>query len=541
MRIPPDAYLPIMKVPAYHVIFSIIAACLVACSPSRIAAADVSITILHTTDIHGHLAGRQTDGSNGHEDDGGLLRCAALVREIRKHEDNVLLLDCGDLIQGTALSFLDRGAAMLDAVKAMQYDALVPGNHEFDWGCDNFRRIYEKSGIPVIVANAGRGDSTTPLLTNAVPFIIREIEGIRVAVIGLTTPHIPNWSRPRLLDGAVFERSIPALRRAMPLVRAENPDIIILAAHQSHNEWGGDNRASEIDAIAREFPDIDILLGGHSHHDVVMRSVAGIPYTQAGCHGLWLGRIDIVADPGARSVKNMKFNLIRADESVAPDGEMTRQFAGALSASDAYLNQPIGIAGCRHPTESAFPGQSQVQALIATAIAGAVNADVVFHRTLSKYELRPGKLTMQNIWGIVPYDNYLGVAHLTVEDLSAILEENAGFLGTREFRGVSGIEYEIDTSGDKPAVRNIRLTGGRELAPGKRVRVAMNSHDMASAGARLPRLREIIDRPESMLDETEIDTREAVITFIKRTSPVCEKAVPGAVVVKDSQQSANPL
>lgn len=488
-------------------------------------ARDVGITILHTADIHGHMAGRPGAG-------GGLLRCAALVKEIREREKNVLLLDCGDFIQGSAESFSGRGEIMMLAAHAMRYDALIPGNHEFDWGVDNLRRLYGMIDIPVLVANAFSVEGREPVLPNAEPFIVREIEGVRVAIIGLITPHMPRWFRPRLLGDVRFMDSVPALRRVMPRVRASGPDIIILAAHQGHRQWGGDTPANQINAVARAFPDIDVIIGGHTHEEVVMRDVHGVPYTQAGCHGLWLGKISLVVDPEKRAIRSMTFDLLPADETVRPEAAMEEKFAGALAETEAYLEEIVGMAASPLSGNPDFPGQSGTQMLIADAIAEAVGADVVIHQSLSEHSLSPGPIRIRDVWGIVPYENYIGVAHLTLPDIVAILEENSGHLGTRHFRGVLGLVYEIHSGYPEGLrIRNVVLADGRRMADGERVRVAMNSYDMASGGGRLRVLRSVIEQPCARLQETDIDTRDAVVEYIKRHSPVKIEVAAGAVVV----------
>lgn len=491
-------------------------------------ARDVSITILHTADIHGNI----TDVKSK-EEAGGILRCSTLIRGIRKQEPNVLLIDCGDLIQGTAVSFLTKGEIMIRAVKALKYDALITGNHEFDWGIENLRRLYSHMDIPVLDANMSSSKPDRQVFPNARPFLIREMDGVRVAVVGLNTPHVPRWAMPLLLGDLKFEKSVAALRRIMPYVREKKPDVLVLAVHQGHRKWGDDS-ANEINAIVRSFPEFDVILGGHTHEAVVRRELDGVTYTQAGCYGLWLGKVSLIVDAERHCVKRKKVELIRVDDSIKPDRDLENRFAKSLSRAESYLNQTVGRADCDHLPESRFPGQSQVQMLIARAIAEAVGADVVFHGALSGATLYRGRITMRDVWWIVPFENYIGIAHLTLSELRTILDENSSRLNSRHFRGVYGVTYELNPDASSGLrVRNVRLTDGRRLGAHKRIKVAINSYDMASAGNRFPRLREIIEQPLSKLKETEVDTRSAVVEYIKKHSPINERAKAGAVLVKD--------
>lgn len=491
---------------------------------------EVSVTLLYTADIHGHLDRTLTDSSS--KPAGGLLRCASLVRAIRQEENNVLLIDGGDLFQGTAASFLTRGDVVIDAVNALDYDALVVGNHEFDWGVTNLLRLYARTQIPILAANiadeGGRGGGKLPWR----PFLVKDMQGVRVVVVGLANPLTASWIRPRLLGGLSFQQSVSTIRRILPEVREQRPDVLVLALHQGYRKWG-DDAANEINAIAREFPEFDVILGAHTHQAIEGFDLRGILYIQPECHGLWLAKVSLRVDPDRHRVISRKAALIAAGAEVKPDPALTASCADALNDAGHYLKQHIGqAAGCL-AAHSRYPGQSQVQALIARAIIEAVGADAVFHGVLSGAALAAGRIDIRDLWRIVPYENTIGVASLTADELREILEENSRYRKSTQFRGVYGITYDLVPS--RPAgsrVRNIRLTSGRTLKEGERIRVAFNSHDLASAGGRFPRLREIADRPSSRLEETALDTREAVIAYIRKHSPLDVPAVEGARIVR---------
>ncbi|MBU4211907.1 MAG: bifunctional metallophosphatase/5'-nucleotidase [Verrucomicrobia bacterium] len=532
-----------------------------------LSAREVAITLLHTADVHGHVAAVSSDREK--EPGGGLLRCATRIEEIRRRDTNVILMDCGDLIQGSPESYLTQGRIIVEAVRQLRYDALVPGNHEFDGGVDALRRFYEQAGVPVLAANIHSPQE--PALPGMCPFLCKDVDGVRVAIIGLTTPLIPLWSRPRLLGDITVEASLGALRRVMPLVRVQKPDILVLAAHQGWRKWG-DDPANQINAIARAFPEFDVILGGHTHQVVEWKTVNGVAYTQAGCYGLWLGFARLVFDTQTRRVKSKQIQLLAVDSTVAPDKALENQVAKSLKETKQYLNQEVGVAAVEHKPTSRVRGQSAIQTLIAVAIAERVQADVVIHRALSEASLRAGRIILRDVWRIVPYDNYIGVAHLTLDELRQILEENSGYFGSREFRGVYGLTYDLEPkaaagkrisnirlTGDRPAHRSpwdeggntdpptpersggqapdnsLKTNNGRQTTD-ERVRVAFNSYDMASAGGRLLRLRAILDQSTSRLEEyPDADTRDAVRAYIRRHQPLDIQAAPGAHVVRKSK------
>jgi len=556
-------------------------------------AREVSITLLHTADVHGHVAAVNSERGNepggpgvtGGPGDpgGGLLRCATRIAEIRRRDANVILVDCGDLFQGSPESFLTQNRIIVEAVRQLRYDTLVPGNHEFDGGVDALRRFYEQARIPVLAANIRSARREAPALPGAVPFLCRDVDGIRVVIVGLTNPRIPLWSRPRLLGDATVEASLGALRRVMPQVRAQKPDILVLAVHQGWRERG-DDPANEIRAIARAFPELDVILGAHTHQAVEWETVNDVAYTQAGQYGLQLGAVRLVFDTQMRRVKSKQIELLAVDSAVAPDKTLEDQVAGSLKETRQYLNQQVGVAAGELKPTSRVCGQSAIQTLIAGAIAERVQADVVIHGTLTEASLHAGVITMRDVWRIVPYENYIGVAHLTLEELRQILEENSGYFKSRDFRGVYGLTYDLQPkAAEGERVSNIRLSGGRGTDDGRqttddgpaktdagrtaedgecsgrslerqrertpeskdlipkpgRVRVAFNSYDMASAGGRFPRLRAILDQGTSRLEEfPDADTRAAVIAYIRRHQPLDIQAAPGAHVARKSSAAA---
>src|SRR6266705_6862580 len=123
----------------------------------------VCISILHTTDIHGHIL--PTSDYDGNPDRGGLARCVTQIRRWRRQNRNSILIDAGDVYQGTDVSLRTNGALMIDLFNHLKYDAWVVGNHEFDWGVEPFMNALTKSKMPVVAANMSReGKSSGEIL-----------------------------------------------------------------------------------------------------------------------------------------------------------------------------------------------------------------------------------------------------------------------------------------------------------------------------------------------------------------------------------------
>src|SRR6266436_243842 len=149
----------------------------------------VCISILHTTDLHGHIL--PTADYNGNPDHGGLARCAAQIRQWRRQNPNSILIDVGDVYQGTDVSLRSKGAVMIDLFNHLKYDGWIVGNHEFDWGVDTFANAVARSAMPVLAANMsfnGKSSDAIGPLANLRPYVLKEFGGIKVAIIGITTP-----------------------------------------------------------------------------------------------------------------------------------------------------------------------------------------------------------------------------------------------------------------------------------------------------------------------------------------------------------------
>src|SRR5213594_2102356 len=151
----------------------------------------VCISILHTTDLHGHIL--PTADYNGTPDYGGLARCAAQLRRWRRQNPNSILIDVGDVYQGTDVSLRNKGELMIDLFNHLKYDAWVVGNHEFDWGIEPFERALQSSTMPVLAANmllegkpAGEFSDAKHPFARIEPFILKKIAGIKLAIIAIT-------------------------------------------------------------------------------------------------------------------------------------------------------------------------------------------------------------------------------------------------------------------------------------------------------------------------------------------------------------------
>src|SRR5215475_14377555 len=231
----------------------------------------VCISILHTTDLHGHVL--PTSDYDGNPDRGGLARCATQIARWRSENPNSILIDVGDVYQGTDVSLRNKGALMIDLLNHLQYDAWVVGNHEFDWGMECFEHALQQSNMPVLAANmlleqkpAGEFPDANHPFAKIQPFILKEIAGIKLAIIGVTTPGMSFWLPREFTRGIDFRPPVEPVRRAIERAKSEGADAIVLTGHMGLKpRSGGDDFANSVVALTSEFPDIAAFIAGHTH------------------------------------------------------------------------------------------------------------------------------------------------------------------------------------------------------------------------------------------------------------------------------------
>jgi 2',3'-cyclic-nucleotide 2'-phosphodiesterase/3'-nucleotidase len=234
----------------------------------------VCISILHTTDLHGHIL--PTSDYNGNPDCGGMARCVTQIRRWRDQNPNSILIDVGDVYQGTEVGLRSKGELMIDLFNYLKYDAWIIGNHEFDWGMQPFQQALHRSAMPVLAANtllegkpAGEFPDAKHPFARIQPFILKQVAGIKLAIIGVTTPGMPFWLRPEFTHGIDFQYPVEPVRRTIAKAKNEGADAIVLTGHMGLKpRTGGDDFANTVMALTSEFPEASVFIGGHTHQPI---------------------------------------------------------------------------------------------------------------------------------------------------------------------------------------------------------------------------------------------------------------------------------
>ncbi len=256
------------------------------------------ITILHTNDVHSHIDPfGPDDGRNANK--GGVARRANLVESIRKENPNTLLLDAGDIFQGTPYFNYYGGELEFKLMSMLKYDAATIGNHDFDNGIDGLYAQIPHAKFEFVSANYDF--KNTVMDTHVKPYKIFNRDGIKIGIFGLGIE----------LDGLVLKQLYKETQYIDPIEIAqdmsrilkeeEQCDLIICLSHLGYNYRNEPEKASDL-KLARETKDIDLIIGGHTHtflpKPTIEKNVVGknVLVNQVGCYGLYLGRVDFYFD-----------------------------------------------------------------------------------------------------------------------------------------------------------------------------------------------------------------------------------------------------
>jgi len=296
----------------------------------------VSLTVLQTTDLHAFL-----EHSDRLPEGGGWLRLATLIQgeRGRRGADQVLLIDCGDACVGTLEGLVSRGQVGVDLLGALAVDVWVPGNHELDLGVARFHELCQPMAPRILCGNLTYdGGGASQRFT---PWRLFSRSGVRIAVIGATARYLDQWLWGDIMVGYRVEPAVAAIMRIMPEVLAAEPHLVVLAIHQGWLERDP-RHVNEIPEIVERFPQIDLILGGHTHRERPgMKLGPKTWYVQAGSDAAFLAVVEVKVDPQQRQVLDISSKLLAAGPEVPIDPEAHRVAAPWLEAASRRGREPV--------------------------------------------------------------------------------------------------------------------------------------------------------------------------------------------------------
>ncbi len=490
-----------------------------------LSAKTVTVTLLVTTDLHGNLL--PYDFYTAKPAPRGLAKIATLIERIRAENPNTVLIDCGDTIQGAPLEGVYQhyiahgqmplglalpaplpGDPMMRAMNYLQYDAMVAGNHEYNFGLKNLDKARNEAKFPILSANtkvaAGAGKPFPA-------YVLKEVGGIKVVVVGVTTPAIPIWEEPAHIKGYTFLPGRDAAAEAVGRARREyHPDIVIVAGHaglgrnletgaKEKSELGNENMMYD---IAESVPGVDAVVFGHTHAQLESGHIGHVILMQPKNWGMSLGRMDFTLDDsgGSWRITDKTSRLIPVTASTPSDPELTKIAEPYFKAAEAYLSAPVATASEPLTSEFARVKDTALIDAIQEVQLKYAQADVSFTSAFNTRVRAPkGPVTVRELAALYLYDNTLYAIQGNGRMVREALENSARYylpcnadcshdrlINTKmagfNYDMAQGVSYEIDLSQPMgQRIRNLKWKG-EPLRDDQPLRIAVNNYRAGGSG-----------------------------------------------------------
>jgi 2',3'-cyclic-nucleotide 2'-phosphodiesterase/3'-nucleotidase len=483
-----------------------------AIAPLSAATERTKITVLSTTDIHGHIY--PIDYFTQKPSDDGLARIATLIHHERKLAPDLLLIDSGDTIQGTPLAYFHNRKhnapidPMMLVMNSLHYDSMTIGNHEFNFGLPVLEKARNEATFPWLSANTYRTGTDQ---TAFQPYVIKEVRGIRIGILGLTTPGIPNWENPENYAGLEFRETVSEARKWTQILRErEKVDAVIVAMHMGLDYDPGSGRTDVGDiqnenaalTIAQKVPGIDLILMAHTHRDIPSLVINGVLLAQAGKWGERMIKAELFftrEDSGPWTI-TAKSSRSLSTAGVTPDPDVLTATAPYHERTQAWLSRTIGQSSRTLSAQEGSLRDTALLDLIQRAQLDAGQADVSLAANFNpRARIPEGLVRVRDISALYIYENTLYVVEVTGAQLKAALEHSARYFLPYEegksprdlidptipgynFDVAEGVSYEIDLRkphGDR--IQNLAFKGA-PLDPQKKLRLAVNNYRFNGGG-----------------------------------------------------------
>lgn len=504
---------------------------LMALLPGAVGAQEpTTVVILETSDLHGHIYNWDFFGNS--EKDQGLAMVSTLVKQERAANPNLLLLDDGDTIQGTPLIYYyntqKTGEAnpMAVVMNEMDYDAMTIGNHEYNYGQDVLDKFITESDFPVMSANVRNTDGSEKYT----PYIIKEVDGVKVGILGLTTLGIPVWEKAENIEGLRFDDAVSTAQTYIPQMQAEGAQVIVALAHSGNHVEPADTRAEgawETDyttwvdkgyadvpdqnfiiKLAEAVPEIDVIMAGHAHATIPQSMINGVLIVEPSRWGNGVSKVTVAVDADGNVVD--KQGEFLSAEGITPDQEILDLAAPYQETALEYVNSEIGEAAGDFPGAYEARWQDGPLADFINAVQIDMAADAGYPADISlaaifnnSGQFSEGPVKMSDVYGIYQYDNTLYVIEITGDILKRALEHDAAYWAQVEPGNIpaggaealvagdvrdynwdmySGVDYKIDIS--KPVgERVVELKyEGVDVTPDQKFVLAINNYRGGGGG-----------------------------------------------------------
>ncbi|MEQ1832817.1 MAG: 5'-nucleotidase C-terminal domain-containing protein, partial [Candidatus Eisenbacteria bacterium] len=448
-----------------------------------------SVRLLETTDFHGAILGGTRERRSQRPTGGSVALAAAIARERAVNPEGTVLLDGGDLFQGTMISNLQYGRPVVEQMNALGYTAAAVGNHEFDWGVDTLVSRVREMRFAALGANMfERKTNKLPKWVRSDTTVFRR--GVKVGIVGLAYPGTPRVTMPANVAHLRFDDDSTVAAQVSARLRKAGATVVVGVGHIPAETDSLRHARGDLARLGK-IRTIDAWLGGHSHN-VVDDRVEGRPILIAGATGQYLAVADLLVDPVRQKVIESSARIY----TVYADGPADSVWTARVTRWNANV-APVAATVLG---DAAVPlHRRRPEATIGDFICDAMRADAKVDVALQnpggmRADLDAGPITRGDVYAIMPFDNTIVTVELTGALLRRALEQS---LHNQRITQVSGIRYEIDSSKpDFQHITKLTLADGTPIDDAKTYTVAANNF-MASGGDNYDALAQGKNRTET--------------------------------------------
>ncbi|MHB9072347.1 MAG: bifunctional metallophosphatase/5'-nucleotidase [Desulfobaccales bacterium] len=482
-------------------------------------AAPVSLRILYVNDFHGFAEPiKQTDSKTPW---GGIAYLAGAVHCARQQHAS-LLLAAGDMIQGNAWANLFKGQSVIDAMNAMKFDAMVVGNHEFNFGTKVLQARIAQANFPILGANV---EGLLPLK----PYVVKKLNGVKIGIIGVVTQESVRTD-PKNIAGLKFTTPESALRKYLPELKRQADIIVVL----SHCGYPVDRE------LAAAVPGIDVIVGGHTHTKLLHpEKVGNTIIVQAWEHAKDLGVLDLEVE-GGKIVKFQGALQKIGPNTEKPDPQIQAIVTRYEDLANPPLRQSIGEALVDLDASGVRTKETNLGDFVAEVMRQTAQADAaIINGGSIKGSIAKGTIKTQDVYNALPYDNYLIAVQLTGAQLKEALEHGVSLVEkpSHRFPQVSGLTFTYSRSAPVGCrVKEVSI-GGQPLNLTQKYLVATSDY-LGAGGDGFKIFEAALERRDEgkkariVFNDTGTWLRDRVINAIKAQKTIAPK-VDGRIKAVD--------
>lgn len=528
----------------------------------------IDLRILETSDVHGSFF--PYNFISRKPEKGSLASVSTYVKGLRKkYGNNVIVLENGDILQGQPTNYYynfehpEKENIAAQVINYIGYDAQTFGNHDVETGHAVYDKWVKELNCPAVCANMVDAKTGVPYVK---PYIIIEREGVKIAILGMITPAIPNWLNESLWSGLHFEEMVSCAKYWVEYIKKHEGAHVIAGLFHSGRKGGITTDSYVEDAslkVAEEVDGFDIVFYGHdhfSHNEIIKNKYTGkeVLCIDPSCNAHLLSdvSISVTMEDGKMVDKKIKGELANMD-IVPADQDYMNHFAGVIDEMKNYVSRKIGEFKTPMYSRDCFFGTSAFTDFIHDVQMQLTDADISFNAPLMfNTTIAAGPVYVSDMFKLYKYENMVYVLELTGEEVRKHLElsydlwvntmkdkddhimlldnnykgdlQRFGFKNlTFNFDSAAGIDYEVDvTKPNGEKVRILRMSNGEPFDEKKIYRVAMNSYrgngggELLTRGAGIP-----LDKiKERIVYQSERDQRYYLMKEIEKQGVMTPKA-----------------